>query len=239
MRTYRSFHDVPTLEGLGEIVLGKDEARHLSRVRRASPGDRCILVNGRGEEADATLLDGGVLRIDAVRRAAPPARALAVAPALTRTDAFEDALERCIELGVTAFHPLVTEHCVVRLDAGKRAARAERWRRLAIERLKQCERLHLPSIGEPCELGDFLESAPTASCRTIILAERETGAPRLRDLVAADSRDICLLVGPEGGWSAEERSLMRQKGCDSASLGDHILRSETALIVAVATVLAS
>ncbi len=239
MRVYRCFHDISTFQGLNGFELEKEEARHLARVRRAAPGDECVVINGKGEEVSAVLLEDGGLRVSGEVRHEPlPSRTLAVAPVMTRTDAFEDTLERCIELGVTAIHPLLSESSVVRLDAKKRAARVGRWRRLAIERLKQCERLHLPRIEEPLELSEFLSTGFSSGYHLVALVERDPDTPPLRNVLRGEETGVCLLTGPEGGWSSSELGLLREKACDAASLGDYILRSETALLAGVATVLA-
>jgi len=223
-----------------KIGLSKEELHHLRRVRRMVPGETCVAINGRGEEVSACLAEDGSLALQgSVRREPPAARGVALAPALTRTEGFEDAMERAIELGVTAIFPLLTTNTVVRLDERKKQARVERWQRLAVERLKQCERLHLPQIAAPQTLDQFLGGEDCREYRLILLAERAAALPPFRTVVDGMTDAVCLLTGPEGGWTSREILSVRAAMGVEASLGPAILRSETAVLAALATVLAS
>lgn len=238
MRLYRCFHDGDLRAG-ESIVLAREEAHHLSTVRRTGEGARVRVLNGRGMEAEGSLVDGKAVEIAAIVRDEPrPQPGIELALALTRTDAFEDAIERGIELGMTAFRPLEAEHCVVRLDAKKAAARADRWHRMAIERLKQCERLWLPRIEAPAAPARAIAAISAEQCLPVFLSERSAAPPLLELAREHAGRSLCLLVGPEGGWSAGERDEAVAAGAVEASLGSAILRAETAALAGLATVLA-
>jgi len=110
----------------------------------------------------------------------------------------------------------------------------ERWQRIAVESLKQCERRWLPEVAPPVELEALLADLKTRDITPVVLLERAKDVPPLsgmRDKLA--SVGVCLLIGPEGGWSPEEAELLRKSGT-AASLGDAILRSETAALAALA-----
>lgn len=237
-RIYRCFHD-GELQAGATIAIDRDEAHHLATVRRAGDGATVRVLNGRGVEAEGVLSAKNAVAVDRILRSEPrPAPPLELALALTRTDAFEDAIERAIELGATAFRAIESDHCVVRLDAKKAAARVERWQRMATERLKQCERLWLPDIHGPASLAEAVAAAKGPGVVPVLLAERAV-APPLADIVRqSPDRGLCLLVGPEGGWSAEERDAALAAGAVAASMGAAILRSETAALAGLATVLA-
>lgn len=238
MRSYRCFHDAPVRAG-ERLTLAPEEATHLAKVRRLRDGEEAFVLDGRGTEARALAVDArrGVLEVgDIVRREESPGPALELGLALTRTGAFEDVLARAVELGITAFRPIETEHAVVRLDERKAAARHERWRRLAIERLKQCERLWLPEFHEPLPLAPLLEALSAAAVVPVGLVERAgPDVPPLGGLARSlGAAPACLLVGPEGGWTAAEAALLAAPPCRPATLGSAILRAETAALAAVA-----
>lgn len=218
------------------MLLTREEATHLTRVLRARAGDRVVVLDGRGHRAEAVVTDAksGALELGAVAEFPRPTPALELALALTRTEAFEETLARAIELGITGFRPIACEHGVVRLDASRRAARLERWRRLAIERLKQCERLWLPTLHEPAAVAEAVGAVGAAGLTGVALLER-TDCPSLTDALAAlgPAAPVCLFIGPEGGWEAGERQAL-ESSCRPASLGAAILRSETAALAAVA-----
>lgn len=238
MRVYRSFVDSPLTAG-SEVSLDADEAHHLVQVRRARSGDAVILTNGRGTLAE------GILRVEGKRAAVqierilrnessqPPATI--VACALTKSGAFEDILQRAVELGMTHFVPLITERTVVEFDDRRAEKKQEKWARHAIEALKQCERIWLPTIAPPTDFGDFLrEQSGTSDLlfleeRTADIALLSDLAPRLRP------RPVALILGPEGGWSDDEKRAAREAGATPASLGTSaILRTETAWLAALA-----
>lgn len=236
MRWYRCFHD-GALEPGQQIALSREEASHLTKVRRVRPGGDVLVLNGRGRECRAKLTGGGLLEVHSLERDEPaPPRAVELAPGLTRTNAFEETFSRAIELGMTGFRPVEPSRGVVKLDDRKRAARLERWRRLAIERLKQCERLWLPEIHEPAPLGDVLDALANSGVTALALRERgEQDLPSWGSAMAAlAGADVCLLVGPEGGWDTGEEAMLERPGVRGVSLGRAVLRAETAALAAMA-----
>ena len=245
MRRYTCFTSAKLTVG-SEIVLDGAESAHLCRVRRAEAGERVLLIDGRGGAAEASLLvpdkRWAVVRVEE----AVPGGALseplplAIAPAAPRSDAFDDMVARCTELGVSAFFPLEAEHCVLRLAGERAGQRVEKWRRTALESLKQCERLWLPEFHGPWRVGEFLERAPALGWQPVALVERTAGAlPHLATLL--DTRSFprpVLVVGPEGGWSSDEKSLFDSTGIARAHLGPAVLRAETSCLAAVSLAVA-
>jgi 16S rRNA (uracil1498-N3)-methyltransferase len=166
MRIYRCFHDANFPTG-ARIVLDESEAQHLGSVRRAEVGDQVHLFNGRGVECAATIEEARkksvTLLVGAPLRQQPtPPRRTVLAVAITKGSDYDDMLQRSIELGVTDFQPLLTDRTIVELDPFKIQKRLERWQRISIEALKQCERLWLPVLEPPLPLDEYLRqgSAP-------------------------------------------------------------------------------
>lgn len=238
MRIYRCFHDANFPTG-ARIVLDESEAQHLGSVRRAEVGDQVHLFNGRGVECAATIEEARkksvTLLVGAPLRQQPtPTRRTVLAVAITKGSDYDDMLQRSIELGVTDFQPLLTDRTIVELDPFKIQKRLERWQRISIEALKQCERLWLPVLEPPLPLDEYLRqgSAPTR----IVLRERAGSIPPLAELLHNHRADsVAMLIGPEGGWSPADIEEIEAAGCLPATLGgDAILRTETAALAALA-----
>ena len=153
--------------------------------------------------------------------------------AIYKFDRMEWAIEKCTELGVERIIPVISRRTDSHLAAAS-AKRAERWRRIARQAAEQSRRATPPEISEPLKFADAL-NVPAAL--RIVLAESEDQT-LLRDIVKpeAASGGIALAVGPEGGWTEDELQLFQQAGWTSASLGNTILRAETAAIAATAVV---
>jgi 16S rRNA (uracil1498-N3)-methyltransferase len=152
-------------------------------------------------------------------------------------DRMEWAIEKAVELGCSRILPVLAERTEKHLAqaAGKRV---ERWRRIALEAAKQSRRSDLPEIADPLRLPQALAERPSA--QRVLLSETEEDQSLLRILQAgsAAAGDLALAIGPEGGWTPAEIAAFEDAGWQSASLGPHILRVETAAIAALSIVLA-
>jgi len=150
---------------------------------------------------------------------------------VVKFDAFEWALEKATELGVSRIVPLAaarSEKALI-LAANKRA---ERWRKILLEASEQSRRVSVPRL-EPLSTAAEAFSTSSGGCR-ILLSER-AGAPPLKSLlVRATEAEAVLAIGPEGGWTDAEIAAARAGGFPEASLGTLILRTETAVIAALA-----
>jgi 16S rRNA (uracil1498-N3)-methyltransferase len=153
--------------------------------------------------------------------------------AIFKFDRMEWAIEKCTELGVSRVVPVIARRTDAHLAAAA-AKRADRWRRLALQAAEQSRRAAPPEIAAPIKLQEAA-NATTAALR-IVLAESEQQA-LLRDVLASrPGGEIALAIGPEGGWAEDESQLFQKVGWISASLGNAILRAETAAIAATAIV---
>jgi 16S rRNA (uracil1498-N3)-methyltransferase len=202
---------------LGAPELDPADRHHLERVLRLRPGDVITVSDGRG--GWRTCGFGPALEPTApVLRDPRPFPEIAVAFALVKGERPEWAVQKLTELGADRILPFAAARSVVRWDGERAVRQAERLRRVAREAAIQCRRTWLPEVEEVTGF-DEVAGRPGA-----VLADRDGAAPSLPGGP--------VLVGPEGGWSAEElaRDLPRM------ALGDHVLRAETAA-VAVAAVL--
>jgi 16S rRNA (uracil1498-N3)-methyltransferase len=167
--------------------------------------------------------------------ASEPSVRLVLYQALIKGQRFDWVVEKGMELGVAGFVPIVSSRSLVR-PAEASSARLERWRRVVVEAAEQSGRCRLPEISPPLTFDDACASA--AGVRILPWeAEREAS---LGDLLAAQQQAVpvvSLFIGLEGGFPLEEVRLARRLGVRTVSLGQRILRAETAAIVAAALVL--
>ncbi len=238
MRIPRGYH--PGELRLGEeIVLGELIANHLTRVLRLKRGDIVHVFNGDGREYRA-LLESIERRRTSVRIEAElaPIResplALTLAQGICRGEKMDLVLQKATELGVHALQPLISERTEVRLDAEREARRMAHWRQVVASACEQSGRALLPALESPQPLPAWLGSLgppddPHASLRLMLDPEGEVG---LRDLPAP--RSALLAVGPEGGFSDNERVLLQRIGFRTLRLGPRVLRTETAGLAAIA-----
>ena len=210
-------------------------AEHLSRVLRARVGQEFDISAGH------QLRRGRVLSVadDRVEfelgelveaASAPP---ITVLLSVIKFDRMEWAIEKLTELGVESIVPVVSRRVDARLALAAEK-RVERWRRIALESAEQSRRMSPPRISAPSRLNDVL--SPEGGCKLLL---NESGAhASIADLLGpgCSNDSLALAVGPEGGWTEEEVKLLEGAGWISVSLGETILRTETAAIAGVAAV---
>ncbi len=157
-----------------------------------------------------------------------------IALSIFKFDRMEWAIEKCTELGASRIVPVIARRTEAHLAAAA-AKRVDRWRRIALQAAEQSRRISPPEISDPLKLKD---AAGLPASLRIVLSESEA-AVMLKDVFQSHSSDgaVILALGPEGGWTDEELTLFHEAGWISASLGDTILRAETAAIASLAVVL--
>jgi len=218
-----------------EVVLDGPEAQH-ARARRLRPGEGVCLFDGRGLVATADVLRADrraiTLRIRRSQPIPPRKPRLTVAVSCPKADRSDWLLEKLTELGVASIYPLRCR----RSTNVPAANRLDRWRRLVIEAAKQAHVAWLPEIHEPRDLPDLLKHL--GEFTHIYAADLTADAVPISAAPAAgpDARPL-VLIGPEGGFTDEERGQIARCGAVLVSLGATILRSETAAIVAAGVLL--
>jgi 16S rRNA (uracil1498-N3)-methyltransferase len=204
------------------IHIKNEEHRHLA-VARVEKGELIEVFDGQGDiwtvgiESVSKRETVGVLRD--FRQIPPPPLILILAQAMIRTSAFELALEKAVEIGVTRIVPFLAARSNAVLTK-----RYDRWSRIVIEAAKQSKRYHIPVIDPPRTLQEVF-SIPADT--KIMFAER-CGRP-LKSALAGSP--ILYLIGPEGGWTESEIRTAEERGFNLVSLGPGILKAETAAIV--------
>ncbi|MBD3674626.1 MAG: 16S rRNA (uracil(1498)-N(3))-methyltransferase [Planctomycetaceae bacterium] len=208
-----------------EILLTGTEAHHLIHVMRAQPGSTIELFDGRGHSAPGTVSE--VRRKDAVIQlgevqTSPEPQGFTLATAVPKGDRFRWLIEKATELGITRVQPLSTERSVV----SPRETKLKKMEQSVIAACKQSGRNWLMPIDEMVSLEEFLKNVPKAT-RLIVADPEAKYLPQATELGASS---CVAIVGPEGGLTSQELEQIRAAGADLISLGDLILRTETATI---------
>ncbi len=213
---------------VGKILVPKNVAHH-ARVTRVAPGEPVELLDLAGTIAVATLAswnpDGSFwVEVHQLEngRGEPP-EPLTLALAVLHTQAFDWAVEKATELGVTAVVPVLS----ARVQGGHHEKRVARWQRVAWAAVAQCGRSLPPQVWAPQPLDRLL-----AEARGLKVVADFWGGP-LPPLGARDPEGVTVLVGPEGGFTEEERNAIKEAGFFCISLGPRTLRSETAAVASL------
>ena len=230
--TARIYTDQALAPGIS-LSLPPVAARHV-QVLRFQPGNVLTLFNGQGDiegEFVVTIQSMGrsdvcvsVGRFVATQREAGCAVALAVGmPANERMDWL---VEKATELGVASIQPLMTERSVLRLSGERAEKKRLHWQGIAIAACEQCGRNRVPLIHAPANLSDWTKKQATSSDARLLLSLQATSQP-LSSAMRPTQR-MTFLSGPEGGFSAAEESTALANGFSPVTLGQRVLRSETA-----------
>ncbi len=221
---------VPELEALSagaEFRLEGEEFHHLAHVAKRRLQAPILLNSGRGTLAWAKVESlnpkFALLSIPSLHKTPFPVRPFAIGFALLKNRHDELLVEKCSELGVSDLFPLITERSV------RRSADSNRFERISLAAIKQCDNPWLPKIHGTLELTQALGAMRNAGYQPILCSERKDGRP-LRHF--EPDLKPCFLIGPEGGWSDDEFSLMEP--LPRLKLAELITRAETAAITAAA-----
>jgi 16S rRNA (uracil1498-N3)-methyltransferase len=217
------------------VALPEPLVRHL-HVLRMDDGAHLTLFNGEGGEYTACLLNLDRRRAEAEVKTFSPREAelpyaLTLAQALPEAAKMDWIIEKAVELGVTAFEPLAAQRSVVKLSAERAERRGSHWEAVIIAACEQCGRNRLPHLSSPAPFVDWVLRQNLH--RRILLTPR--GGQSLSDWARHHPpQSLAIAIGPEGGFSDEEEAHAERHGLLALSLGERVLRTETAGIAAVA-----
>ncbi|GAB2572408.1 16S rRNA (uracil(1498)-N(3))-methyltransferase [Microlunatus antarcticus] len=222
----------------GEVLVDGPEGHHAVTVRRLRAGDRVVVADGsgggvRGEVVDATKAGLRVRVTEVLDQPAPPVR-LVVAQALAKGDRAELAVEMLTEVGVAEVVPWQASRSIARWSADRVERGLGRWRSTAREAAKQSRRLQVPTVSEPVGTRALAERLAAADL-ALVLHEDATEA--IARVALPSAGEVVIVVGPEGGISPEELTAFEAVGARTVRVGDHVLRTSTAGVVALAALI--
>lgn len=220
-----------------QLVLTGPEARHLGGALRLRPGETLVAVTPDGVEHLCEVLSASPKEVLARVVESHPTRGeprlrIRLCQSLPKGDQFDRILEFAGELGVESVQPMITERTVARPDPAKLESRLQRWRQIARQGAELGQRGRLPEVLPPASLSGALAAVVGEGMRAFLLYE----GSRLPSLSKADigGDGVCLVIGPEGGWSDAEVKLAERSGAVAVSLGPRVLRPLPAALTAIA-----
>jgi len=216
-------------------VMEGEAAHHLGRVLRAQTGQLYELSDGERVwlgRIETVGRDRVQFALVEELPAVHPSVEITLLLAVVKFDAFEWAIEKATELGVSAIVPLAAARSEKSLVVAA-ARRAERWKKILLEASQQSRRLQIPVLGELAKPASAFASQKDGL--RVMFSERPTALPLRRIVTAHRATKAVMAIGPEGGWTDEEFAVAQSFGFLEASLGHLILRTETAVTAALAS----
>ncbi|HET8802118.1 MAG TPA: 16S rRNA (uracil(1498)-N(3))-methyltransferase [Marinobacter sp.] len=233
MRIPRIYTDSALREG-ATAELDENAAQHVGRVLRMQPGQELRLFNGDGNDYPATITSASKKNVE-VQVGTPDANPaespldIILGQALSKGDRMDYAVQKAVEMGVTRIVPLTTERCDVKLKGDREDKRLRHWQSVAISAAEQCGRARVPDILPVMTVTGWLEHTRDCEVRLVLHHRTEQSL----DAMAKPTR-VALMIGPEGGLSADEISQAESEGFLPVALGPRVLRTETAPVAAMA-----
>jgi len=218
------------------VHLSADASRHL-RVLRPKKGEAVELFDGAGRWQECRWDGAALVASGELHEAERPAESLTLFACVTKGSRWDWTIEKATELGVTRIVPVISERTIVRIPRAERAAKRERWMRIAADAARQSDAKWLPEIDCAVDFQDALEIARGTTC--FVGALTTPPPPPLASVVSnvVAGSSVSAFVGPEGDFSPSELSALCEFA-HPASFGPTVLRAETAAIFAVSVLVA-
>jgi 16S rRNA (uracil1498-N3)-methyltransferase len=231
----------PAILNTNEVHLPVETSHQIDRVLRLKTGDSILLLDNLGNEFIAELLQVSdrvtLAHITTVQPArGEPLTKLTMMVCLTQREKFEMILQKCTEIGVSAFLPVASARSLVQRPADV-LDKYPRWNKIIKEAAEQSERGRIPVLYTAVTLADGLKIEGASATQKIVFWENEEKTSIKSVLRESKSHEVVALIGPEGGWTDEEVAAALKVGFVSACLGKRILRMETAAMVAAELVI--
>ena len=221
----------------GEFELGAEQSRHVAKSLRMKPGDT-VIVNGADKNDYGCVIrrTGERVLLEVCYKQAnesEPDVFVTLYQGVAKGDKLETIIQKCTELGVSRFVPVLTSRSVSRPDSKSAAKKKTRYEKIALEASQQSGRGIVPEI---CEMVN-LENALTSASGDVKIIFYELGGEKLADIIDKKYKSIDIFIGPEGGFEKSEVESVLNAGGIAATLGARILRCETAPLAAASAIM--
>lgn len=218
------------------IIISGDNQNHIKNVFRFKVGDEIVLCDGQGTDYRVKIqsqmhdyMEAKIL--DETKTNSEPSVNITLYQGVPKGTKLELIIQKNVELGIGRIVPVMCERTIVKFNSGKDIQKkVERWQKISEEASKQSGRGIIPDVGNPITLKDAVEEARGYDL-AIIPYEKEH-CTTLKDVLANNRsiKNICIFIGPEGGFSEQEVELCKENNIIPITLGNRILRTETASI---------
>lgn len=220
-------------------ILDKDLYKHIIKVMRTKCGERILFLDENEIQYETRLSEiENSYFICEIEKQYKSERKLAlnlyIAQSVLNSDAQTSAIQKATELGVKGIIPLYTDNCAVKESVIKN--KIEKWQKVAVESVKQCERADIPTVFDMKKLEDVVKDYE----QIIVFAERDAQSDFFsyaKENKIDNTKPILVIIGPEGGFSQKEFDFFKEKNIPLITLGNLIYRADTALTAALTTVI--
>jgi len=221
-------------------ISDSENYRHIAKSLRAKVGERILLIDENQIQYETTIKEITTKEIFCeINKFYPSKRDLEfdlyLAQSPLRSDSQLTIIEKATELGARGVYPIITDNCALAKSVIDK--KYEKWQKVMYEASKQCERAKIPECFKPCKIEDVLENDYD---KILVMAERSTEIS-LKEYLTANpikkGEKILVIIGPEGGFSQREFNYFKGKSLPLITLGDLILKAETAVIVTLGNII--
>lgn len=234
------FYADETTSSADIAYLTPDDARHALRVLRMKPGEAAEVFL-QGKRYSAELMepseDAVALRLKEELPSTEASLRITLYQGLPKAEKMELIVQKAVELGAEAIVPVAMSRCVVQLNAKDGMKKQERWQKIAREAGKQSGRCAIPRVEEPLPFRRLAERLAAHQTAIVPWEDAAGYGPKQFHDDHPDATDIAIVIGPEGGMSADEIAVMEQAGCRQVTLGPRILRTETAGLASISALM--
>ena len=221
-----------------DIVLDEEQAHHVQHVLRMKEGTNIRIANFKKQVYLAHIVwkeKQVIAHLDACIDVFDSGHDITLAAALIKGDKWDFLLQKVCELGVSTIQPFVSKRCVVKVKDEKKEKKGQRWNKIALEACEQCKRSDIVVVKEVVNIENIVQGE--YDLKLVAYENADHLAMKLKDTLQAypNALRILCVIGPEGGFEAEEIKMLMAQGFFCVSLGSRILRAETAALSMVNT----
>lgn len=237
---YQFFVEPEQIQG-SEIIITGSDVNHIRNVLRMRTGEKVRISDNAGNDFYCTIdrIESEEITLAVLDRAegTEPSLKITLFQGLPKGDKMEQVIQKSVELGVSEIIPVAMKNCVVKLDEKRAQAKQVRWQAIAQSAAKQSKRSIVPTVGMPMRFVDAAEYAKKLDVR-ILPYENQRGMSHTREVFRHIPKNatVGIFIGPEGGYDSSEIALAKED-MEMVSLGNRILRTETAGLCALSMLL--
>lgn len=221
------------------VEITGENANHIVGALRMKIGEKITLCDdGRNYECELVEIGKGFAKakvIDCNMNFSEPDVNITLYQCVPKGDKLELVIQKAVELGIYEVVPVLSSRCVSRPDSKKAAKKSERYNKIALSACEQSGRGKIVKVREQIEFKDALREIKNYDLAILFY---EGGGKPLKAIIDKEQhKNICIFIGPEGGFSNDEVEVLRQNGAETATLGKRILRTETAPLAAIVSIM--
>jgi 16S rRNA (uracil1498-N3)-methyltransferase len=221
-----------------EIMLDGESARHIAKSLRMKVGDMLTVTDGSGSDFGCQIeeITRDTVKLKVCYQQASKSElscSVTIYQGVPKSTKLEDIIQKCVELGVTRIVPTLTKRCVSRPDEKSASKKNQRYQKIALEAAQQSGRGIVPEINDMVTLKQAIAND---NSETKIVFYEGGGEP-LKSIIKPNCKSASIYIGPEGGFDKDEVDMIVNSGASQATLGPRILRTQTAPVAALTSIM--